>query len=104
MATNSIRIRYRPLRLGWCVREGNWEDLRKALRLAHTLWGGVFNPILSLGDPARAAQLVRLYQVDALFAAEEDGQLTAFIERFPGHLGEPASILMAGSRLRSYDF
>jgi len=83
MATNSIRIRYRPLRLGWCVRDGNWDDLRKVLRCAHTLWGGVFNPILSLGDPDRAAQLVRLYQVDALFPAEEDAQLTAFAERFP---------------------
>jgi len=51
MATNSIRIRYRPLRLGWCIREGNWDDLHKVLRCAHTLWGGVYNPILSLGDP-----------------------------------------------------
>ncbi len=88
MATNSIRIRYRPLRLGWCVREGNWEDLRKVLRVTHTLWGGGFNPILSLGDPDRAAQLVRLYQVDALFPAEEDAQLTAFAERF-SHLRWP---------------
>src|SRR5271157_737951 len=82
MATNSIRIRYRPLRLGWCVREGNWADLRKVLRAAHTLWGGVFSPILSLGDADRAAQLVRLYRVDALFPAEEDAQLTVFAERF----------------------
>jgi hypothetical protein len=83
MATNSIRIRYRPLRLGWCVRQGNWDDLRKVLRYTHTLWGGVFNPILSLGDPDRAAQLVRLYEVDALFPAEEEAQLAAFAERFP---------------------
>ena len=88
MATNSIRIRYRPLRLGWCIREGNWDDLRKVLRCAHTLWGGVYNPILSLGDPERAAQLVRLYRVDALLPVEDDPQLTAFVARFP-HLRWP---------------
>src|SRR6266478_522059 len=104
MATISIRIRYRPLRLGWCVREGNCADLRKVLRLAHTLWGGVFNPILSLGDPDRAAQLVRLYQVDALFPAEEDAQLTTFAERFP-HLRWPGvhkSVFIGGMGERGH--
>lgn len=88
MFTNSVRIRYRPLRLGWCVREGNWDDLRSVLRYAPALWGGAFNPILSIGDADHAAQLVRLYEVDALFPAAEDAQLTAFAERFP-HLRWP---------------
>jgi len=104
MATNSIRIRYRPLRLGWCVRDRNWNDLRKALRCTHTLWGGVFNPILPVGDPDRAAQLVRLYQVDALFPAEEDAQLTAFAERFP-HLRWPdvhKSLFISGAGGRGH--
>jgi hypothetical protein len=82
VATNIIRIRYRPARIGWCVREGNWDDLRRVLRYAHTLWGGVFNPILPVGDADRAAQLVRLYQVDALFPVVEDAQLAALAARF----------------------
>ena len=82
MATESVRIRYRPLRLGWCVREGNWDDLRAVLRSAHTLWGGVFNPILSIGDADHAARVVRLYEVEALFPAAEDLQLRAFADRF----------------------
>ena len=82
MATESVRIRYRPLRLGWCIREGNWDDLRAVLRSAHTLWDGVFNPILSIGDADHAARLVRLYEVDALFPAAEDLQLRAFADRF----------------------
>ena len=48
------------------------------LRSAHTLWGGVFNPILSIGDANHAAQLVRLYEVDALFLAAEEPQLKVF--------------------------
>lgn len=82
MATESVRIRYRPVRLGWCVREGNWDDLRSVLRSTHTLWGGVFNPILSIGDADHAAQLIRLYEVDALFPAAEGPQLRAFADRF----------------------
>jgi hypothetical protein len=78
VATESVRIRYRPLRLGWCVRKGNWDDLRSVLRSAHTLWGGVFNPILSIDDADHAAQLVRLYEVDVLFLAAEEPQLKFF--------------------------
>jgi len=83
VSTNIVRIRYRPLRLGWCVREGNWDDLRKILRYAHTLWGGMFSPILSIGDTDHAVRLARLYEVDALMPAEEDVALTTFVERFP---------------------
>ncbi len=83
MATDSVRIRYRPLRLGWCVRDGNWDDLRTVLRCAHAFWGGTFNPILAIGDQDRAAQLVRLYEVDALFPVEEVAPLTTFADRFP---------------------
>ncbi len=91
MATNSVRVRYRPLRLGWCVREGNWDDLRSVLRYAHAFWGGAYGPILSVGTgaSAEADQIVRLYQVDALFPAVEDLQLKAFVDRFP-HLRWPA--------------
>ena len=77
------------MRLGWCVREGNWDDLHSVLRGACALWGGVFNPILSIGDTDEATQLVRLYEVDALFPAAEDPQLAAFIERF-AHLRWPS--------------
>ena len=90
MATDSVRIRYRPIRLGWCVREGNWDDLTSVLRCAHALWGGVHGPVL----PVRAAsdhssQLVRLYEVDALFPASDDPQLKTFVDRFP-HLRWPS--------------
>lgn len=92
MATDSVRIRYRPVRLGWCVRDGNWDDLRSVLRSAHALWGGVFGPILpvgAVGAADQAARLVGLYEVDALFPAADDPQLRAFSDRFP-HLRWPS--------------
>jgi hypothetical protein len=100
LATESIRIRYRPVRLAWCVREGNWEDLRNVLRSAHALWGGAFGPVLSIGDADLASQLVRLYEVDALFPAVDDPQLSAFIDKFP-HLLWPSvhrTLFIEGSK------
>jgi len=64
----------------------------------------VHNPILSIGDADRATQLVRLYQVDALFPAEEGAELTAFAERFP-HLRRPGvhkSLFIAGAGGRGH--
>src|SRR6266568_3482654 len=83
MATHSLRLRYRPIRFGWCIREGNFDDLRRVIRLSNTLWGGRYNPIIRVGEPKGATELVELYRVDALYPATEDPILTAFIDRFP---------------------
>ncbi len=106
MATDSVRIRYRPVRLGWCVRDGNWDDFRSAIRYAHTFWGGVYGPILSIGadEHDQATQLVRLYEADALFPVTDDPQLRAFVDRFP-HLRWPGirrQLFIEGSEERGF--
>ncbi len=83
MATHSLRLRYRPIRIGWCVRDGNFEDLRGVIRLTHTLWGGRYNPIVPVGEPKRAEELIELYRVDALHPAVDEPSLTTFVQRFP---------------------
>lgn len=84
MSTLSVRVRYRPLRIGWCVRHGDWEQLLTALKLTHTLWGGRFNPIIPVGaDEPRARQLIDAYRVDGLLPIERDPDLNAFANRFP---------------------
>ena len=30
MTNLSLRLRYRPIRIGWCVREGNFDDIERA--------------------------------------------------------------------------
>jgi hypothetical protein len=69
--------------MGWCVRHGNWDDLRTAVRLTHTLWGGRFNPIIPVGNPKLSASLVELFQVDALYPVVDDAQIRDFIHQFP---------------------
>jgi hypothetical protein len=92
MANLNVRVRYRPARIGWCVRDHNWEDLRHALRLTHVFWGGKFNPIIPVAAP-HADELVRRFRVDVLVDISDDPQVKAFMERFkhlPWPLMEPA--------------
>lgn len=81
----SVYASYRPLRIGWCVRDGNLEDLRKAWRYTHCFWGGRFNPIIPVptGDQKFAEQLVDIFRVDVLFPLADDPVLEEFIKKFP---------------------
>jgi ribosomal protein S27E len=87
MNTLSLRVRYRPVRLGFCVEKGNHEDLRQALRLTHTFWGGRFNPIIPVEKTDQsyllAKSLVEVFQVDALYAVRETELVKDLIGKFP---------------------
>lgn len=83
MNTATTYVSYRPVRFGWCIRENNWDDLRSAIRLTTTLWGGRFNPIIPVGgNRALSESLVRLFGVDALFPIVDDRSLKDFIASF----------------------
>jgi hypothetical protein len=77
MANLSLTLRYRPVRIGWCVRHGNWDDLRTALRVTHIFWGGKFNPIIPVGTTT-AKQLVRQFRVDVLFSINGSSEAVEF--------------------------
>lgn len=44
----TVNIRLRPLRFAFLVEPGNAQQTREAIRLASTLWGGVYCPIIPL--------------------------------------------------------
>lgn len=71
---------YRPIRIGWCIRPGQFEDLRRAVRLSHTLWGGRFNPLLPIGDREKAEHLASLFRVDALWPVADDPDVQNFVD------------------------
>lgn len=90
MGTLSVRIRYRPIRFGWCVRKGNIEDIRRALRLTYTLWGGRYNPLIPVGDPDdHGRELVEAFRVDALYPVTDDPSLKKFVGSY-SHLPWPS--------------
>src|SRR5436190_22972563 len=89
MGPINLQVRYRPVRIGWCVREGNLEEFRNALRLTHTLWGGRFNPIIPLGDPELARLLIKVFRVDCLYCLSESPEGSAILADFK-HLFWPS--------------
>lgn len=87
MNSVSVRLRYRPVRLGWCVRDQNLDDLRRAIRYSHAFVGGIFNPILPVGH-SDAKSFVARMRVDALMNVSEDETSKAFVKGFD-HLPWP---------------
>lgn len=81
MADSDVRIRYRPIKIGWCIEDGNLDQLRRALRLTHTLWGGTFNPIIPVGT-ADAGDLVRKFRVDLLLGLASNEGTDSFLDSF----------------------
>jgi ribosomal protein S27E len=63
------------------------DDLRRALHLTHTFWGGRFNPIIPVGNTDEAVQVARslvdVFHVDVLHAVANVPSINAFIESFP---------------------
>jgi hypothetical protein len=82
MGPINLRVRYRPVRVGWCVKEGNLDEFRKALRLTHTFWGGRYNPIIPLGDPELARRLVKAFHVDCLYCLSDSPEGTSLLAEF----------------------
>lgn len=80
MSTIPVNLKYRPLRVGWCVEAGDIEAFRKAVRWTFTLWGGRYNPIIPIDDPEFATRLIAIYRVDTLVAATTSDAVKAFID------------------------
>ena len=77
-----LKVRYRPVRIAWCVKEGDLEEFRRALRLTHTLWGGRFNPIVPLGHPELTRLLIKTFRVDCLYCISESPEGNAVLAEF----------------------
>ena len=88
MNTLSIRLTYRPIRIGWCVHSDDREALQRAARLSFTIWGGRFNPIIPVDNVPLARNLVKLFRVDALLPISSGDQVTDFVGAHP-HLPWP---------------
>lgn len=88
METLSITVRYRPIRIGWCVRNNDFTALRESWQLSATMWGGRYNPIIPVDDPDYARALVELFRVDVLWPLSNDETVKSFIDAFP-HLPNP---------------
>ena len=56
MATTGLTIAYRPIRLGFLIRNGNLDDLITAAGLNTMLAGGIYNPVIPIGSKNELAK------------------------------------------------
>ena len=84
MAFSRATIKYKPLRIGFLVREGSVEDLVKAAGINTLLWGGIYNPIIPIknGDNGNAEQLIKSFSVDTLCAISINDDISVFKETY----------------------
>jgi hypothetical protein len=95
MATTSLSIKYRPIKIGFLVRDGSVEDLVKAAGINTLLWGGIHNPVIPISATNKdfSNQLLNLFSVDVLFAVSHTPEIDEIIKnnpflRDPGHYAE----------------
>lgn len=83
MATSTFSVGYRPIKIGFLVREGKVEDIVKACELNTLLWGGIYNPLIPVSEDVDfAKQLIRLFNVDILFAISNTPEIEALLKEY----------------------
>ena len=72
MASVTLNARYRPARIGFCVRNNDLPSALLATDFAHTLWGGRFCPIIPCDNAPYASRLIQAFRVDTLYAVTKN--------------------------------
>jgi hypothetical protein len=88
MDTVRVNIAYRPLRICWAIKEGDFAAFREAIRTNHALWGGRFNPIVVVDRASEARALVEAFRADIVQPLGGSDEVKAFAATFK-HLISP---------------
>jgi hypothetical protein len=78
-----IWLDYRPVRIGWVIPDRDVARLVATAAWNSCLWGGRFNPIIPIHEPAVANALVKVFGVDVLIPVEGSPATEVFMDRFP---------------------
>ncbi|MCY4085406.1 MAG: hypothetical protein OXG37_00605 [Actinomycetia bacterium] len=93
MPTTTLRVAYRPVRVGFLVRADSLDDLRRAATLATWVWGGIRDPIIPVSDDDdETDRLIAIWQVDVLFAVDAEDDLSRRAIARHGHLRLPGGL------------
>lgn len=83
MSSLTLRVNNRPLRIGFLVRDGNLQDIEYSAQINTALWGGIYNPIIPVGDNLDFSEsLVSLFRCDLLFPTSNDKLVLDFFSKF----------------------
>lgn len=75
---DSIRVDivYRPLRIGWAIRSGDFDALRFAARMSFAFWGGRFNPVIVVDHEEQVRDVVDLFRLDLIVPVGDSDMLS----------------------------
>ncbi|WP_413707475.1 hypothetical protein [Ralstonia sp. Ralssp110] len=82
METVRVSIVYRPLRICWAIKAGDFQAFREAIRINHALWGGRFNPIVVVDHVEEALAIVEAFRPDMIRPVGTSEEVQAFASRF----------------------
>jgi hypothetical protein len=88
VSTLVYKAKWRPVRVGWCICDGDLDALITGFRLNHCLWGGRFNPVIVIDDEPTARRLIELFHVDVLLPLGGDQRSITFVKAIK-HLPSP---------------
>lgn len=83
MATTTLSVRYRPVRIGFLVEDGNINDLIEVAGINTLLWGGIYNPIIPLYKNIEHTELlIKSFNIDVLFPIKEFADYKSFFKNY----------------------
>jgi hypothetical protein len=88
LETVHVDIAYRPLRIAWAIKGGDFEAFRAAARISFAFCGGRFNPIIVVDQEKLARDLISAFRADVIIPVGEAEEVKTFPKRFP-HLITP---------------
>lgn len=93
MASGTLNVRLRPLRLAFVVPAGDQSSIREAIEISSFLWGGLYNPIIPHYSrrPKHARECWQRASASEVFS----GYLEAFDPDFVVRLGAAKSAKLA---------
>ncbi|MFH1544095.1 MAG: hypothetical protein ABIE03_06210 [Patescibacteria group bacterium] len=95
MATSTVFVKYRPIKVAFLVEKGDIDGLVKVAGINTLLWGGIYNPIIPVSPSNRdhVNQLLKLFNADVLYKVSETSEIQTIYDelpylRDPSHIGE----------------
>lgn len=83
MATTNFLAKYRPLKIGFLVRDGAIEDIVEVAKINTLLWGGIHNPIIPVSSNTGDAEvLIRSLSLDILHPVVQDANTNKVLANF----------------------
>lgn len=88
MDTLRVNIAYRPLRICWAIKDGDFDAFREAVRTNHAIWGGRFNPIVIVDRASEARSIVEAFRADLILPLGQSEEVKSFVTGYE-HLISP---------------